>query len=647
MGHIYRPITYKPLPKGAELFERRGKSFARWKDTRGRTQSAPIVIPGRGKHAGTRRIAVESGRYMAVWRDADGKHSVATGCRDEIAARGVLAKLERRSELVKGNVLSHSEALTADHQTTSLSDHFAAYDEHLRVHINRKTGFTASIEHRRNRLDQLRRIARDLEWKSLREISRTSLERWLVAREAEEMGPRTRNTYAISWTAFGNWCVDTHRLMVNPFHRLGKANERADCRRQRRALSAVELQQLIDAARLRPLAELGRPTSKLDRTEATANKRSHWELTPLSPGNLKECEAAARERLSDDGARIAELENSGLVRALTYKMLVLTGLRLNELRTLTIGQADLNGAEPRVVIRAAYEKARRGAEIPLRRDLAADLALYLNDRLRREQRAAMKECRPVPMAMAADSRLIEMPTDLIRVLDRDLIAAGLASRVSREDGSGWVIDKADDRGRTLDLHAFRTTFNSLLAAAGVSETTRRLLMRHAAKGVTDNHYADPKLIDLRGALDQLPMLPLEDRLHRNTLRAVAGSNCGVAPSSKVPRIKSAPVYGGVYTTDGKTCHFERIGGKTEGTGISRRSDVSDALDKRSVRMATVVKKRATRLERATSSLEGWCSTIELHPRKNVPIVAVFFDRLNAMPTPRRLARTQTPCHSRT
>ena len=104
-----------------------------------------------------------------------------------------------------------------------------------------------------------------------------------------------------------------------------------------------------------------------------------------------------------------------------------------------------------------------------------------------------------------------MPGDAIRVLDRDLLAAGLA-RCERGRGRKgrkcWRIDKRDERGRTFDIHAFRTTFNSLLAAAGVPLTTRRILMRHAAETVTDEHYVDAKLIDLRGAPDKLPLLPL-------------------------------------------------------------------------------------------------------------------------------------------
>ncbi len=107
------------------------------------------------------------------------------------------------------------------------------------------------------------------------------------------------------------------------------------------------------------------------------------------------------------------------------------------------------------------------------------------------------------------------------------MAAGLAQRVRGTDRKGkacWKIDKRDERGRTFDIHAFRTTFNSLLAAAGVPLTTRRILMRHAAEGVPDGHYADTKLIDLRGALHRLPALPLDGQPERQAQSATRTDN---------------------------------------------------------------------------------------------------------------------------
>ena len=56
-----------------------------------------------------------------------------------------------------------------------------------------------------------------------------------------------------------------------------------------------------------------------------------------------------------------------------YKTLVLTGLRKGELASLTVGQLELDGPMPFVILNAADEKNRQGSTIPLRHDLANDL----------------------------------------------------------------------------------------------------------------------------------------------------------------------------------------------------------------------------------------------------------------------------------
>src|SRR5262249_62063863 len=71
------------------------------------------------------------------------------------------------------------------------------------------------------------------------------------------------------------------------------------------------------------------------------------------------------------------------------------------------------------------------------------------------------------------------------------------------------IAKRDERGRTLDVHALRTTFGTLLSRGGVPLRTAQAAMRHADPNLTANVYTDPKLLDVHGALDALPSLPLD------------------------------------------------------------------------------------------------------------------------------------------
>ena len=93
------------------------------------------------------------------------------------------------------------------------------------------------------------------------------------------------------------------------------------------------------------------------------------------------------------------------------------------------------------------------------------------------------------------SKLFNVSDDLSKVFERDRAVAGIA--------------KSDDRGRTVDVHALRHTFGTMLSKAGVSPRVAQAAMRHSSIDLTMNVYTDPRLLDVHSALDALPMLPLD------------------------------------------------------------------------------------------------------------------------------------------
>ena len=110
MGTVYRKTATKPLPTGADIIVRTGRRFARWKDAKGKSRTAPLTTG----IDGTDRIVVEARTFTAKYRDGSNVvREVATGCRDETAARSVLADLERRAELVKAGVMTSAEDAVA------------------------------------------------------------------------------------------------------------------------------------------------------------------------------------------------------------------------------------------------------------------------------------------------------------------------------------------------------------------------------------------------------------------------------------------------------------------------------------------------------------------------------------------------------
>ena len=496
MGTVYKESFTKPLPPGAEILIRKGQRFARWKDAKGRSRTAPMTKDGQP------RISVEAKTYTAKYRDGSGDlRRVTTGCRDEQAARAILADLERRAVRVKAKIVTAAEDAVTDHLETPLAAHVAAYQAH-------RTAKGLNAVRIKNTEARLKRLAADCGFQRIGDLNAAALERWLTDRAAERMSAGNRNEYRQELIGFANWCVRTGRLLGNPFAGVAKADAKADQRRKRRAMTEAELVKLLDVARRRPLLEAKMVRRGQRQGEAVANVR-------------------------DDVAE--RLDRLGRERALIYKTLLLTGLRKKELASLTVGQLYLDGPHPFADLAAADEKNREGSAIPLRADLANDLREWLADKAAASQQATRRtatvrfdshvgkvnkrqrrdsgesegrSCLPmtgVPQ-LPPNTPLFNVPSGLVRILDRDLVLAGIARR-TQVDGK-WKIDKRDERGRTIDVHALRTSFGTLLSKGGVAPRTAQAAMRHSTIDLTMNTYTDPKLLDVHGALDALPALPL-------------------------------------------------------------------------------------------------------------------------------------------
>jgi integrase len=482
---VYRKQYTMPIPRSAEITERDGQRVARWRLRNGQLRSAEVVDCKDGKL----RVRGQSRFFMARYRDGSGEIvEIATGCRDEVAARAVLTQLERRAELVRAGVLTAAEGDAADHAGAPLSRHLDAYERHLHA----KGGNPRRISMLRRRLE---RLARDCRFSKLNKMSAGPIEHWLVEQADAGMAAATRNSYREAAICFANWGRRTHRLTHNPFADVPRADANVDRRHHRRALTEAELMRLLTVARLRPLAEFGReitPT-KAD-PKRPPRSRATWKREPLTFEDIDAAVERARVALKENPDLAARLERTGHERALIYKTLVLTGLRKGELASLTVGQLEFGGPVAYAVLNAADEKNRQGSDIPLRADVVTELSSWLGERLSELQEQARKSGKPIPAHLPASTPLFHVPSGLSRILDRDLAAAG--------------IPKRDERNRVVDVHAFRVTFGTHLCAAGVPLRTAQAAMRHSKPELTANIYTDPKLLDVAGAIDALPALAL-------------------------------------------------------------------------------------------------------------------------------------------
>jgi integrase len=381
MGQVFKKTTTRPVPSGAKIVEVGGKLTARCggRGTKAKWMTAPVVTLDDGRQV----IRQESSTYFARYRDHDkALIVVSTGCRDEEAAKQVLADLKKRVERIKAKVATVQELAIADRRQSPIGEHVEEYVSRL---PGKKTA-AASPVHRENVRRYLNKLVQDCGWICLADIRREHLEAWMVNQQRAKRSARSCNTHRESAVAFCNWLVEVGRLQSNPFgvgrNAVPKANEQADSRRRRRALTPDELTRLIEAARNAPRRRQAKPGERDARF-------------------IRE----KAERLS------------GPARADLYAFLAGTGLRVGEVRQLKVADLDLDAAVPVVRLSAAVTKNGKDDYVPLRSDLIVML---------RRQVEGRKPTDPT----------FDIPTNLIERFHADCRRAGISYR----DDRGLVVD---------------------------------------------------------------------------------------------------------------------------------------------------------------------------------------------------------------
>jgi integrase len=234
------------------------------------------------------------------------------------------------------------------------------------------------------------------------------------------------------------------RVSSNPVAQLDRLNVRTDRRRERRALTVAEMQQLLDAT----------------------------------------VKGAIRRHMS------------GPERALVYRLAVETGLRSNEIRSLTASSFDLDGDEPSLKVLAAYSKHRRDDVVPLRPDTAALLRGHLKDKGSQARAFRVPESTRTARMLKAD--LAEARQEWIK-------QGGTVKEKKRRSESDFL-EYCDKAGQVADFHSLRHTCGTWLAAAGVHPKTIQKIMRHSTITLTMDRYAKSFSSDESAALAKLPDL---------------------------------------------------------------------------------------------------------------------------------------------
>jgi integrase len=162
---------------------------------------------------------------------------------------------------------------------------------------------------------------------------------------------------------------------------------------------------------------------------------------------------------------------TGPDRKIFYSVALSSGLRRNELGSLTPESFRLDADPPTVTVEGKWTKNHKTAILPLRQDLAAELREWLRGK------PAGKPLFPVKGRKRKS------------MLRADLKAAEIEP----------VVD-----GQVIDLHALRTTFITHLSLGGVPLAVAQKLARHSDPRLTSNVYTSLSLAELQKAVQALP-----------------------------------------------------------------------------------------------------------------------------------------------
>ena len=388
-----------------------------------------------------------SDKWYLAYFDADGRRRYEAGYTDKEATRQLLAKRER--EAARQEVGLHDPY--KEHRRTLLTKHVEEYRDYLRAKGSGR-------KHRGAVKSRLDRAFQAMGISVISGLSAERAERYLLQLvETGGVSKKTRNQYLTDLRAFARWGVRSGRWPVNPLEYVKPLKGEDDVRRRRRALTQAELRDLLEAAERRPVEKY-----KADHPKAAAK-------------------------------RLAELAEKGQERALLYRVMAFTGLRLNEARTLSWGALSLSSEPPTITIEAKYAKSKRRDTVPLHPSVA---------RLLKERRAKLATARG--MMPAADERVFRVGLHPERYFLKDLTAAGI---------------KAKDRsGAVVDMHSLRHTTATWLTQAGVSPRMAQAEMRHADLKTTMGVYTHLAMGDKADAVGALPDLERQPE----AARAVVG-----------------------------------------------------------------------------------------------------------------------------
>ena len=343
------------------------------------------------------KLGRDKGKRNASWYfeyvDHKGKKRMKKGFTDKALTQDLANKMQLESRKRSLGLIDSEEEERRDRQSSSIEQHLVDYEKSLLAKQN-------SQKHVKLTLSRIRKIISGCEFEFLRDLSADDVETFLTdLRDEDNIGYRTYNHYLQAIDGWCNWMISRRRLDRNPLVGIPRLNAALDVRHPRRALTLEEVSSLLQSAR--------------------------------DSGKSIQC-------------------YSGEERARIYTISYLTGLRRNEIASLTPRSFDLDGEQPTLTIEAKSSKHRKKDVLPIHPDLVP---------LIREWMAGLEPNQPLFEKLAKRRTWLMVKKDLERVGIpyknedgiADFHAAGRHTHITELLRNGATLPEARELARHSDV----------------------------------------------------------------------------------------------------------------------------------------------------------------------------------------------------
>ena len=359
--------------------------------------------------------------WYASWYDHHGKRQTqSTRTTDKATAERIASKMEADAALRRGGGIDPMLDGISKESARSIESHLVDFESKLR-------GPNRTEKHIKYTVKFIRWITEYAGFVTAGDISADGVNRYVGKLRDNDRASRTIQAHLNAIKAFTKWLTEHHKLPRDPLASVKTPNPKADRRRERRMLLPDEWQRLV-------------------MTTATGPVR--FEMT--------------REE-----------------RLLLYRTAIQTGLRSNELRSLTRGRLYLDADTPYITCKAGTTKNRKDARQYIQPELAVDLKAHYTFK-------------------APTAPIFNLPheTNLARMLREDLAEArnqwiteakDKPQEYSQRQQSDFLAD-VNHEGEKFDFHCLRHTCGAWLAMTGAHPQVVQHVMQHSSITLTMETY---------------------------------------------------------------------------------------------------------------------------------------------------------------